>query len=127
MTMLDELHEARRAEGAKIDPKNAEVTFWWTHELDPYGDIPAEEFPKEWECVGRSYFARSLPDGQWIYFGDLPEATVAEIERLMSEGFYKDPVTNDRLSTGIMDDIRNNRLGGFVTRCVRVAVLRNWS
>ena len=31
----------------------------------------------------------------------------------MSEGFYKDPVTNDRLSTGIMDDVRNNRLGGF--------------
>jgi hypothetical protein len=79
---------------------------------DGYGDIPADEFPEDCDCVGRSYFARSLPDGKWIYFGDLPEATLAEIERLMSEGFYKDPVTNDRLSTGIMDDIRNNRLGG---------------
>lgn len=93
-TMLDQLRETRRAEGAKIDPKSAEVTFWWTQVIDSYGDIPAKEFPEDCDCVGRSYFARSLPDGEWIYFGDLPEATVAEIERLMSEGFYKDPVTN---------------------------------
>ena len=94
MTVLDELHEARCAEGVTIDPKKAEVTFWWTQVLDPYGDIQADEFPEDCDCVGRSYFARSLPDGKWIYFNS-DRTGKMHIWRMKPDGTEQEQVTKD--------------------------------
>jgi hypothetical protein len=58
--------------GRQIDPETAEVYWEHTQVLDPYGvfDIPAE-----FDCVGRSYFARSPGSKIWVTFSDLPKET----------------------------------------------------
>jgi hypothetical protein len=65
-------YAACKAEGLKIDPATAEVTWWYAEVLDPYGIDPP---PEEYQCVGWEYFVRR-PDGDlWVNTSDLPEAT----------------------------------------------------
>jgi hypothetical protein len=63
----------RTAEGLKIDPRTAEVTWNYTQVLDPYGIH--DDLPPEADCVGRSYFARAPGSKIWVEFGDLPSET----------------------------------------------------
>jgi hypothetical protein len=60
----------RRAEAKQIDPATCEIFGYYTEALDPYGlfDIPAA-----WSCVGKEILVRYLPDGFWVWEGDLPE------------------------------------------------------
>ena len=67
------LKALRKAVGRQIDPETAEVFCDSAQVLDPYGDHP--NFPKEVDCVGTVYFARSPGSDVWILFGDLPDAT----------------------------------------------------
>jgi hypothetical protein len=61
-----------KAEGLKIDPATAEVTWWYAKVADPYG---IEALPEEYSCTGREYFVRR-PDGDlWVNTWHLPEAT----------------------------------------------------
>jgi len=70
---LEERKTWRRAAGMHIDAETEEVRRDYRQVLDPYGEY--SEIPKEADCVGRPYFARSPGMGVWIEFGDLPEAT----------------------------------------------------
>jgi hypothetical protein len=70
---LEDWEAWRRAAGLHIDPETAEVLWNYTQVLDPYGVWP--DIPEEYQCVGRSYFARSPEMSVWIEFGDLPETT----------------------------------------------------
>jgi hypothetical protein len=63
----------RKEAGLKIDPDTAEVCWWYAQVVDPFGVFP--EIAKEYDCVGREYFARSPGSDIWVQFGDLPEAT----------------------------------------------------
>jgi hypothetical protein len=63
--------EERRKIGLTIDPAIAETTFWWADIGDPYCVLgPKHHYGQ----VGRERFARN-PGGEWVDFGDLPEAT----------------------------------------------------
>jgi hypothetical protein len=74
---------ARRIkEGKRIDPETCEVMAGYARAVDPY-NIFEEPVPDEWSWVGKEFFARNLPDGHWVWFGDLPEETYkALFERL---------------------------------------------
>ena len=63
--------ERRRQIGLTIDPATAETTFWWADDLDPYHILDEHHHAG---CIGRERFARN-PGGEWVHFGDLPEAT----------------------------------------------------
>jgi hypothetical protein len=63
--------ERRRQIGLTIDPATAETTFGWRDVNDPYG-IRDQRY--HLDCAGREEFARN-PDGEWVHFHDLPEAT----------------------------------------------------
>jgi hypothetical protein len=69
---IDEFLAARRAEGLRIDPGTAEVTWRYAHTLDPYGiyDLAEEE-----RQVGREYYARAPGSDIWVLFDDLPNQT----------------------------------------------------
>jgi hypothetical protein len=60
----------RKAEAQRIDPANCEVYCRFGQVLDPYDLF---DVPEEWRCVGRDWFVRNLPDGHWVWDGDLPE------------------------------------------------------
>jgi hypothetical protein len=47
----------RKDAGLQIDPATAEVHWGWGQVCDPYGIDP--DLPKEYDCIGRTYFARS--------------------------------------------------------------------
>jgi hypothetical protein len=81
------LMQERIAAGKLIDPKTAEMTWW-------YGNIPNDvyndgiEGAKETEHnIGRIYAVRA-PNGIWVETGDLPEEISREVKRLRDEGFY---------------------------------------
>jgi hypothetical protein len=75
---INQLLEDRKRAGNLIDPATAKVTFHWAEVLDPYG-VP--NVPEEYNCVGRSYFARSSESDNWVSFYDLPKATVQAFGR----------------------------------------------
>jgi hypothetical protein len=78
---------AERREAAKaIDLKNCTVTKYYTEALDVYGLF---DVPGEWCCVGNARFVRNLPDGDWVWFGDLPEATVEELDAMIKAGHFR--------------------------------------
>jgi hypothetical protein len=62
----------RIEEGKRIDAETCEIGRWYANAVDIYGIF---EVPKEVMCVGNELFARNLPDGTWVWFGDLPEET----------------------------------------------------
>jgi hypothetical protein len=60
----------RREAGKLIDPMNCELTKVWGQVLDPYGLF---DVPEGCQCYGSDLFVRNLPDGKWVWDGDLPE------------------------------------------------------
>jgi hypothetical protein len=62
----------RKAEGALIDPAKCAIIKYYAEVLDIYGLL---EVPDEWQCLSSELFVRNLPDGYWVWFGDLPEET----------------------------------------------------
>ena len=70
---LEEWEAWRKAAGLHIDPETAEVLWDYRQVADPYGAWP--DIPEQYQCVGRSYFARSPGMDVWIEFGDLPDDT----------------------------------------------------
>ena len=73
----------RVEEGKRIDPETCDIIKYKAAVLDPYGIF---EVPDDWSCVGSARFARNLPDGDWVWFGHLPEATCkALFERMEHE------------------------------------------
>jgi hypothetical protein len=87
---IEEFMERRRQVGRKIDPETAEVTFWWRQTLDPYGLNPF--LPKECDCIGREYFARSPGSDIWVSFGDLPAATCDRLWERIARDEVIDPL-----------------------------------
>ena len=67
---IEEFLAIRKAAGLKIDARGAEVTWCYAQTLDPYGIY---ELPKEYQQVGREYFARAPGSDIWVWFGDLPQ------------------------------------------------------
>ena len=65
--------ESRKELGRQIDPATAKVNWWYVQILDPYGVWG--ELPEECQCIGRDYFAAAPGSNEWVWFGDLPEAT----------------------------------------------------
>lgn len=61
----------RREAGKLIDVQNCMIAEWSVEALDPYGLLDVGD----WSCIGRTSFVRGLPDGDWVLFEDLPEAT----------------------------------------------------
>ena len=76
-----ELQAMRIAAGLTVDAATAPIIWDYADTSDPYGDFPFN--PAE-ACIGRENFARA-PDGMWISFQDLPEATTAILYRRMHE------------------------------------------
>jgi hypothetical protein len=74
----DEFIAGRIAAGLLIDPANAEVMYDYGVCGDPYEIIDLAD--REGWCAGRRYFARALPDGDWVSFHDLPDATRDALE-----------------------------------------------
>jgi hypothetical protein len=60
----------RRAAAQLINPENCETIKYYTEVLDIYGLF---DVPDEWNCVGSELFVRNLPDGEGVWFGDLPK------------------------------------------------------
>lgn len=75
---LRSLTEHRRELGRAIDPETAEVTWWFGQVTDPYGDCPYG-YDSELNCIGRLYFARASGAPDWIWWGDLPQATLLRL------------------------------------------------
>jgi hypothetical protein len=69
----------RKEAGKLIDPENCEISWWYTEVGDPYDVWPKEEV----DCVGRATFVRSLPDGDWVWEGDLQKETWEALEERM--------------------------------------------
>jgi hypothetical protein len=73
----DRRMEERRAAGLLIDPSTAEIFWNWANFFDVYGDgLPL--LPQE-SSINREYFARAPGSNIWVFFGDLPDATVDAI------------------------------------------------
>ena len=69
----DEYLGIRKAEGLKIDPDTAEVSWEYAPLADVYGVYPY--LPDEIDCIGRVYFARRPGSDIWVEFQDIPDKT----------------------------------------------------
>ena len=93
--------EGRLKEAERIDPQTCEFAWWYARAVDLYGIF---EVPEGWGCSGKENFVRNVPDGSWVWEGDLPEhiykALVERIEREADtyENYLKRP--KDRASCG---------------------------
>ena len=63
----------RKKAALEIDPRTAEIEWWYAQTVDPYG--VRSEIPDECRQVGREYFARSPGSEVWVSFSDLPDET----------------------------------------------------
>jgi hypothetical protein len=83
---VEEWLAIRKEAGLQIDPETADV--YWCHAqiLDPYGIDP--NLPKEYDQIGRVYFARSPKSDVWVEFNDLPEATIERLRQRMEDGDF---------------------------------------
>jgi hypothetical protein len=77
----------RREEALKIDPETAEVYWWYTQTLDPYGVMDEWELPEEFDQIGREHFACAPGSDICVWFGDLPEETRAKLEHKEKPSF----------------------------------------
>ena len=82
---VKEFRSIHKAAGIEIDPAEAEVMWEYGQTGDPYGINP--DLPEEEKQVGRVYFARSPGTDIWVWFGDLPAATLTALwQRIKKEG-----------------------------------------
>jgi hypothetical protein len=72
-TTIEQYLAIRKKAALEIDPRTAEIEWWYAQTVDPYG--VRSEIPDECWQVGREYFARSPGSEVWVSFGDLPAAT----------------------------------------------------
>src|SRR5262245_61392787 len=68
----------RKEAGKQIDPERCETIRYYVEELDVYGLF---DVPVEWSQSGKKTFVRNVPDGSWVWFGDLPEQTYEALMR----------------------------------------------
>ena len=81
---VDQWFAIRKQAGLRIDPETAEVIWKYVQILDPYGVSRNQSAECDEIVVG--YFARSPGSDVWVWFGDIPEATVdALFERMKAE------------------------------------------
>src|SRR5262245_55262493 len=81
---IEEFRECRRQAGRKIDPETAEVIWIKGQIFDPYEIDPL--LPEEYQCVGSNGFARAPGSDIWVYFADLPDATVDALYKKHNSG-----------------------------------------
>ncbi len=72
--------------GLTINPRTAEVTFYWRYVTDPYGVY--SNLPDQLRQVGRVHFARSPDSVVWVSFHDIPDETTDELWRKVHAGAY---------------------------------------
>lgn len=77
----DEFYAHKKAEGFKIDPNTAHISWHYAQVLDPYG---IDDVPKKYSCVGRTFFARAPGSDTWVEFGDLPAETCNSLQNRLS-------------------------------------------
>ena len=77
---IKEFRDRRREAGRKIDPETAEVRGRCGNLFDPYEIDPLcpEEYADDY---GWNHFARSPGSDIWVYFGDLPAATLDALRK----------------------------------------------
>jgi hypothetical protein len=61
----------RKRAATKIDPATAILGWRYGQVMDPYR--LHERIPREYDCLGRVYFARSPKGRVWVWVGDLPQ------------------------------------------------------
>jgi hypothetical protein len=66
----------RKAKALRIDPATCEVHYQYVQVLDPYGLL---DVPEEARCIGADLFVRNPGGDIWVWFGDLPEATLKAV------------------------------------------------
>lgn len=81
----------RKEAALQIDPETAEVMWDYVQIMDPYGVDP--DLPKEYQCIGRGYFARSPGNDVWVSFDDLPEGTAEALWAKKSEWHEEDDLS----------------------------------
>ena len=69
----------RKKAALKIDPKTAKVAGFYVQVLDPYGILPF--LPGECSQGGCDRFVRAPGSKVWVWFGDLPVATLAALKK----------------------------------------------
>ena len=69
----------RRAAAQLVDPENCATTQRIVEAMDAYELF---DVPDEWSLIGSELFVRSLPNGPWVWSGDLPDETY---KRLLSQ------------------------------------------
>lgn len=72
----------REAEGATIDPEHCAIISYYVEPLDIYGLL---DIPDEWQSAGKELFVRNLPDGHWVWLGDLPEEICKAVLKRLKE------------------------------------------
>jgi len=95
---MDEYNAERerlRQVGLTIDPATAEITSWHANIADPYCILDDVYCSKGSLVIDR--FARN-PGGEWVYFGDLPEATLKALnERDLAHDKAYDAIRRQRI------------------------------
>jgi hypothetical protein len=75
--------EGRLKEAERIDPQTCEYWYAYADIVDPYNIFEDDEVLGHSE---KGYFVRNVPDGDWVWYGDLPEHIFkALIERINRE------------------------------------------
>jgi hypothetical protein len=77
---MKQFHALREQAGFLIDPMTAEVDSWWQALGDPYCLRP---YPEE-ACIGREFFVRAPGSDEWVWFGHLPDATLAALRKRLA-------------------------------------------
>ena len=88
----------RKAEGLRIDPATCERVCRLVEEDDPYSLLNLRD---EEEALSPDLFMRN-PDGEWVWFGDVPEATLvamlARVEKEYSNALPAPSFANDDIA-----------------------------
>jgi hypothetical protein len=74
-------------DGKLIDPANCEAIRLYVDVGNPYGVGPEDA-----GCIGGDWSVRALPDGKWIWFGDLPDATWEAVQKRGADVVVKDGI-----------------------------------
>jgi hypothetical protein len=62
--------EGRLKEAERIDPQTCEYRWWYADSVDPYNIF---EYGEVSGCFDKECFVYNVPDGDWVWYGDLPE------------------------------------------------------
>jgi hypothetical protein len=76
---VDAFRAARKAEALLINPANCTAFRSYCQVMDPYGVLV---LPDKVNCLASCFFVRNLPDGDWVWEGDLSDDIRKEIVRI---------------------------------------------